>query len=237
MMEHRLDVMMSRLPEREQWRMLQNAIDLRLDWRDETVTRLDARMQGLLFLQDHVRNRRARIAFARDSGNMPFLRDAAGSRNVWMSDAEFDGLVEENDAETLACFARCEAMQPHHLLYIAHRLEAGPHRQPELATAYDARITLQKVLEAKGPTRELGLLRLARAALGGPAGAAGISPQIQRRVFRAVVNGADEPRALWRAYLNLASLDEHVLAEVLEASLGSSDRPLRTSPRRGAPVH
>ena len=71
--------MMNGLPERERWRMLQSAIDLRLDWSDTTINRLDSRMQGLLFLQDHVRNGPARIAFVRDKRNMAYLRDAAGS--------------------------------------------------------------------------------------------------------------------------------------------------------------
>ena len=157
--------MMNGLPERERWRMLQSAIDLRLDWSDTTINRLDSRMQGLLFLQDHVRNGPARIAFVRDKRNMAYLRDAAGSRNVTMSDAEFDALVEENDSETLAGFGRCEAMQPHHLLYIEHQLERLPHRQPALASAYDVKITVRKVLESTGVTREVALLRLARAAL------------------------------------------------------------------------
>lgn len=231
---NRPDVMMNGLPERERWRMLQNAIDQRLDWSDDAVQRLDARMQGLLFLQEHVQNRAARIAFARSPANMTYLRDAAGRRNVWMSDAEFDALVEENDAETLACFARCEAMHPHHLLYIEHLLEARPHRRPELASAYEAQITARKVLEKRGVTREVGLIRLARAALGGPGG---VSPQLQRRVFSAVVHPADEPRALWRAYLNLAALDEAVLAELLDAARGSSDRPVRTSRAADRAVH
>jgi hypothetical protein len=191
-------------------------------------------MQGLLFLQDHVTNREARIAFARSPRNMPYLRDAAGSRNVWMSDAEFDGLVEQDDAEALASFGRCEAMYPHHLMYIEHRLEASPHRQPALAAAYDVKITLRKVVEAKGVTRELALMRLADAALGG---SGGVSPQLQRRVFSAVVHPADEPRALWRAYLNLAALDRATLTELLEASRTSSDRPVRTSRPAALPVH
>ena len=230
----RPDVIMNGLPERERWRMLQNAIDQRVEWSDDAVQRLDVRMQGLLFLQEHVHNRAARIAFARSPDNMAYLRDAAGRRNVWMSDAEFDVLVEENDAETLASFARCEAMHPHHLLYIEHLLAARPHRRPELATAYEARITARKVLEQRGATREVGLIRLARAALGGPDG---VSPQLQRRVFSAVVHPADEPRALWRAYLNLAALDEAVLAELLEAARGSSDRPVRTSRAADRAVH
>ena len=226
--------MMNGLPERERWRMLQSAIDLRLDWSDTTINRLDSRMQGLLFLQDHVRNGPARIAFVRDKRNMAYLRDAAGSRNVTMSDAEFDALVEENDSETLAAFGRCEAMQPHHLLYIEHQLERQPHRQPALASAYDVKITVRKVLESTGVTREVALLRLARAALSGHGAA---SPEIQRRIFSAVVHPASEPRAVWRAYLNLAALDPATLTELLEASRRSSGRPPGTSRQGGAPVH
>lgn len=226
--------MMSGLPERERWHMLQSAIDLRLDWSDATIARLDSRMQGLLFLQDHVGNQAARVAFVRDKRNMAYLRDAAGSRNVCMGDAEFDGLVEDNDSETLAAFGRCEAMQPHHLLYIEHQLERLPHRQPALASAYDVKITARKVLESTGVTREVALLRLARAALSGPEGA---SPQLQRRIFSSVVHPASEPRALWRAYLNLAALAPATLTELLEASRMSSARPHRTSRYGGALVH
>ncbi len=231
---NRPDVIMNGLPERERWRMLQSAIDQRVEWSDESVLRLDARMQGLLFLQEYVQNRAARIAFARSPANMPYLRDAAGRRNVWMSDAEFDLLVEQNDAETLACFGRGEAMRAHHLMYIEHVLAARPHRRPELATAEDARITTSQVLEKRGVTREVALMRLARAALGGRGH---VSPQLQRRVFSAVVHPADEPRALWRAYLNLAALDEATLTELLEAARGSSDRPFRTSPAAMRAVH
>jgi len=230
----RFETMMNGLPERERWRMLQSAIDRRLDWTDEVIGRLDSRMQGLLFLQDHVRNSAARIAFVRDRRNMSYLRDAAGSRNVCMSDAEFDQLVEENDSETLAGFGRCTAMQPHHLLYIEHQLERLPHRQPALASAYDVKITARKVLEAIGVTREVALFRLARAALCGPGRA---SPQLQRRIFSSVVHPASEPRALWRAYLNLAALDPATLTELLAASRMSNDRPAGTSRAHAARVH
>jgi hypothetical protein len=234
MNEERLDQMMRRLPERDRWRLLQDAIDRRLDWPDAAVRRLDARMQGLLFLQDHVRNREARIAFARSPDNMLYLREAAGSRNVWMSDAEFDELVEENDPETLACFARCEAMAAHHLIYIGHLLAARPHLKPGLGTTHDASITARKVLEVKGVSREVALMRLARAALGG---AGGVSPQLQRRVFSAIVHAAGDPRALWRAYLNLATVDDANLRGLLEAALGSSDGPVWTSRSEAGSVH
>ena len=230
----RLEIMMNGLPERERWRMLQDTIDRRMDWPDETIGRLDTRMQGLLFLQEHVGNVAARIAFVRDRNNMAYLRDAAGSRNVCMSDAEFDELVEENDSETLAAFGRCVAMQPHHLLYIEHQLDRLPHRQAALASAYDVKITARKVLETTGVTREVALLRLARAALSGPDGA---NSEIQRRIFSSVVHPASEPRALWRAYLNLAALDPATLTELLDASRGSSDRPVRASRPGSPPVH
>ncbi|MEJ2385518.1 MAG: hypothetical protein P8Y54_14235 [Xanthomonadales bacterium] len=233
-MEKRLETMMSGLPERERWRMVQSAIDLRLDWPDAAIRRLDARMQGLLFLQDHIRNAPARIAFVRDRRNMAYLRDAAGSRNVCMSDAEFGELVEENDSETLAGFGRCEAMQPHHLLYIEHQLDRLPHRQPALASAYDVRITARKVLETTGATREVALLRLARAALCGPGAA---TPAVQRRIFSSIVHPASEPRSLWRAYLNLSALEPAALTELLEGARGSSSLPPRTSRNNAPSVH
>ena len=230
----RFETIMNGQPERERWRMLQSAIDRRVDWTDEAIARLDTRMQGLLFLQDHVGNSAARIAFVRDRRNMSYLRDAAGSRNVRMSDAQFNELVEENDSETLAAFGRCATMQPHHLLYIELRLERLPHRQPALASAYDVKITARKVLEATGVTREVALFRLARAALSGPGRA---SPQLQRRIFSSVVHPASEPRSVWRAYLNLAALDPATLTELLEASRMSSDRPVGTSRQRAVFVH
>lgn len=230
----RFETMMNGASERERWRMLQDAIDRRDDWPDETIGRLDTRMQGLLFLQDHIGNHAARVAFVRDRSNMAYLRDAAGSRNVRLSDAEFDGLVEADDSETLAGFGRCTAMHPHHLLYIEHHLERRPHRQPALASAYDVKITARKVLESTGVTREVALLRLAQAAL---SGAGRANPQLQRRIFSSVIHPADEPRALWRAYLNLAALDRETLTELLEASRGSSIRPAGTSPQSREPIH
>ena len=90
------------------------------------------------------------------------------------------------------------------------------------------------MLETTGVTREFALLSLARAALSGPDGA---NSEIQRRIFSSVVHPASEPRALWRAYLNLAALDPATLTELLDASRGSSDRPVRTSRPGSPPVH
>ena len=135
-----LDVMILQLPEPAQWQLLQEIIDRGLVLRDETVRELDTHMQGALFLQDWVENRRARIEFARSPRHMAYLRDAAGSRNVWMDDNEFGSLVEQDDSMALACFARSEIMRPHHLMYIGHKLAIEPHGNEVLAGVDDARI-------------------------------------------------------------------------------------------------
>ena len=111
---------------------------------------LDNRMQGYLFLQEHVENRRARIDFARDVANMAFLRDAAGGKNVWMVDDEFAELVHQDDAVTLAVFGRSEKMQLHHLAFIAYKLSIDPHGHEMLADSYDVEITEKKALEITG---------------------------------------------------------------------------------------
>jgi hypothetical protein len=212
--------------EQEQWRILQDVVISGTELDDETIAGLDRHMQGYLFVQDHVGNRRARIAFARTAGNMPYLRDAAGSRNVWMSDAEFGELVEQNDSETLACFARSEQMDPHQLIYIEYKLSLEPHGCPDLATAYDAMITALKARERRGPARGTALMRLAKAAL---VGSADIGTQLAEHLRRSVVVPLDDPRALWRAYLNLKSLDAETLAELVSAASRSSGRPGRSS--------
>ena len=207
---HRLEVMISRLPEQQGWKLLQNAIDSRVELDDQTVRNLDSRMQGLLFLQDHITNRKARIEFARSKEHMPYLREAAGSRNVWMTDQEFTELVEQNDSETLACFARSEQMRPHHLLYIEYKLAVNPHREESLATAYDAMIAAKKAIEAKGSTGEVALIRLAKAAL---EGSADVETLIYSRAPGAVSVANGDPRALWRAYMNLRRLDREFPGE------------------------
>lgn len=229
-----LRAMIGRRPEQDLWRALQDVVASETPLDDRTIGRLDSRMQGFLFLQDFIENRRARIAFARSPHNMPYMRDAAGSRNVWMTDAEFNELVEQDDAETLACFARSEQMSPHHLVYIEYKLALDPHGKTELASSYDATITAKKALELRGNTRGMALMRLAKAAL---EGSAEVETDLAARLRRSVVVPVDDARALWRAYLNLKSLDGETLRGLLEASLGSSDRPFRTSGAGPRSVH
>ena len=171
------------LPEQELWRLLQDLIESETELANGAIAQLDDRMQGFLFLQEYVTNREARIEFARSPEHMPYLRDAAGCRNVWMNDEEFTGLVSQDDSATLACFARSEQMKPHHLAYIEYKLAAHPHRQEMLATSYDASITLKKALECQGDSRELTLFRQVRKAAGSNA----------------------DPRTLWRTYLSLST--------------------------------
>lgn len=211
--------MIGRVPEQRLWRELQDVISARRELDDTTVRRLDSQMQGFLFLQEHVSNRRARIAFARSKQHMPYLRDAAGGRNVWMSDAEFGDLVELDDAETLACFARSEQMDPHQLMYIEYKLALHPHGRDMLATSYDAMITTKKALELRGHTRGMALMRLAKAAL---EGSADIETGLAERVRHSVVVDSNDPRALWRAYMNLKSLDGDTLKELLQHSSRSN---------------
>lgn len=232
--EQRLDVMMKRLPERDQWRLLQDAVESGVEFADTTVRRLDPRMQGFLFLQDRVENRKARIEFAASPANMPYLREAAGSRNVWMSDDEFTVMVERDDAETLACFARSEEMQPHQLMYIEHKLAAHPHRQESLATAYDTRITLQKVIDRRGSTSKLALIRLALGALEGSIEAGAL---LHNHAPGAVIDSLGDPRALWRAYLNLRRLDRNTLLGLLREAAGSSNGPDRASGAGASSLH
>mgnify|MGYP001550410218 FL=1 len=229
-----LQNMIGNSPEPELWRVLQDLVATETPLDDRTVGRLDSPMLGFLFLQEHVGPRRARIEFARSPRHMPYLRDAAGSRNVWMSDAEFNELVEQNDAETLACFARSEQMSPHQLLYIEYKLALHPHGHDALATAYDAMITTKKSLELNGNDRGMALMRLAKAAL---EGTAGIETGLASRLRRSVVVPADDPRALWRAYLNLKSLDGDTLRELLETAKESSVRPVLTSGLGGRSLH
>lgn len=222
------------LQEKQMWRALQDLVASGEEIDDAIVRGLDSRMQGFLFLQENVNNREARIAFARCRRNMPYLRDAAGSRNVWMSDAEFTELVEESDAETLACFARSEQMDPHQLMFIEYALRLRPHRTVELATADDAMITARKVLARRSGGRGLALMRLAKAAL---EGSAGIRTDLAERLRRSVVVSVDDPRALWRAYLNLQALDVDTLRGLLESADVSSSRPVMTSSQLGRSVH
>ena len=77
-------------------------------------------------------------------------------------------------------------------------------------------------------------MRLAKAAL---VGSADVETRLAEHLRRSVVLPLDDPRALWRAYLNLAALDPATLTELLEASRRSSGRPPGTSRQGGAPVH
>ena len=229
-----LQSMIGRVPEQRLWRELQEVVADGRELDDTTVARLDSQMQGFLFLQDHVSNRRARIAFARSKQHMPYLRDAAGGRNVWMSDAEFGELVELDDAETLACFARSEQMDPHQLMYIEYKLALHPHGRDTLATSYDAMITAKKALELRGHSRGLALMRLAKAAL---EGSAEIETGLAERVRHSVAVAVDDPRALWRAYLNLKSLDGETLKELLQHSNRSSSGLAGSSVNGSRSVH
>lgn len=229
-----LAAMIGRVPEPQLWRALQEIARSGAELDPVTFQRLDGHMQGFLFLQEHIDLREARIAFARSPRHMPYLRDAAGSRNVWMTDAEFGDLVEQDDAETLACFARCEDMDPHHLLYIEYKLARQPHGNDALADAYDAMITTKKALDRRGATRDMALMRLAKAAL---EGSADIETSLAARLRRSVAIAGDEPRALWRAYLNLRALDVKTLVELVERGARSSERPSGASGARLRSVH
>jgi len=214
------------LPEQELWRLLQDVIASEVELANDTIQHLDDRMQGFLFLQEYVTNRKARIEFACSPAHMTYLRDAAGSRNVWMDDQEFTELVGQDDSATLACFGRSEQMKPHHLAYIEHKLAIHPHRQELLATSYDTTITLKKALESQGNSWEMALFRLAKAAL---EGTASVGSLVANRAPGTVVGSSGDPRALWRAYLNLKNLDETTLQELLAAAGLSTSRPARTS--------
>jgi len=156
-----ISMLFDRLPEKPLWHLLRGATATHAELNDEAVMKLDDSMQGQLFFESHVQNMSARIAFARSGEYIIFLRDAAGGKNVWMEDEEFAELVELNDSVTFACFARCEQMKPHHLLFIKHKLAADPHRSEFLATSYDTKITLMKALEMQGNTPELSWMRQA----------------------------------------------------------------------------
>jgi hypothetical protein len=117
-------------------------------------------------------DRRARIAYARDARHAVFLRDAAGSNQVWMVDDEFAELVQLDDAVSLACFGRSETMQPHHLAFIAYKLSVDPHRREVLADADEVRLTLRKALDLFGSSQPWRLMKQAILMRGheGPAG-------------------------------------------------------------------
>jgi hypothetical protein len=211
------------LAEPEVWQLLQELVASPVELSDQDIRSLDGRMQGFLFLQDHVGNRQARIDFVRAASNMDYLRDAAGSRNVWMTDEEFSEFVERNDSATLACFARSELMQPHHLFYIAQLLGRQPHHSELLATADDARITLKKALELQGNASGMALIRLASDVLLREAGA----DEARRLDGRPSRMG--DPRGVWRAYLNLKGMDPRAVAGWLTTSNLPTTRPPRTS--------
>jgi hypothetical protein len=210
------DMLFNQLPEQELWLLLQDVIEAEVELADGTIAQLDDRMQGFLFLQEYVANREARIRFAMSPGHMAYLRDAAGSRNVWMEDDEFSRLVEQDDSLTLACFARSEQMKPHHLAYIEYKLGLHPHRNELLASSYDTTITLKKALEVQGNSWEMALFRLARTALDG-----------SRR----------DPRELWQAYINLKNMDKQTVRDLLESSGLSTGRLVRTSVNLPESIH
>lgn len=210
------EVLFNQLPEQELWHLLQDVIASEIELTNGTIAQLDDGMQGFLFLQEYVTNREARIRFAQSPEHMAYLRDAAGSRNVWMDDEEFTELVNRDDSATLACFARSEQMKPHHLAYIEYKLGMHPHRHEMLASSYDTTITLKKALESQGNTWEMALFRLARTALDGSKAA---------------------PRELWQAYLNLQSMDKETVRELLSAADLSTGRPIRTSAGNADSIH
>ena len=141
------------------WQTLKHIIDRGESVDERIFHQLDECMQGYLFLQEHIVHREARIAFARNPAHMIYLRDAAGSRHVWMDDEAFTGLVDLNDSVTLACFARSVQMKPHHLALIEFRLKHQPHGQELLANASDTRITLKKSIELHGLAADLTRLK------------------------------------------------------------------------------
>ena len=116
-METGLQTLTGAVPEQEKWRMLQDVIAAETELDDETIGRLNSHMQGFLFLQEYIGNRKARIAFARSPVHMSYLRDAAGSRNVWMNDAEFNELIDD----VLALLGRQRAVVLAGVLLIAMR--------------------------------------------------------------------------------------------------------------------
>jgi hypothetical protein len=220
------EMLFEQLPEQDLWRLLQDMIASEVELEDDTLQRLDDRMQGFLFLQEYIGNREARMEFARSPAHMLYLRDAAGSRNVWMNDDEFTELVEQDDAVTLACFARSEHMRPHHLAYIEYKLSVDPHGCELLATSSDTRITLKKALEQQGHSWEMAVFRLARAVMSGSASIANV-----------VLTLDIQPRTLWQAYLSIRNQDESVLNKQLALAGLSTNRPVRTSRSGGESIH
>jgi len=170
----------------------------------KTQDRPDDLIQGQLFFKDHVKNRKARIAFARSTENIIYMREAAGSKNVWMDDGEFAELVELNDSVTFACFARSEQMKPHHLLFIVQKLVANPHSHEFLANSYEAKITLMKALEVQGNTPELSCMRQAVEA-------------VAKRSGQADVKAGQDISALWQSYLNLRNASDSPSLHKLES--------------------
>jgi len=212
------EYLFKQLPEAELWTLLQDIIASQVPLADEIITQLDDRMQGLLFLQEYIGNREARIEFARSPAHIPYFRDAAGRRNVWMDDDTFTELVNQDDSVTLACFARSEQMKPHHLAYIEYKLANQPHQHQLLATSYDATIALIKALEQQANTWEMSVFRLAKVTLAdaGSGSNQSIRPNI-------------DSRQLWWTYLELKDLGEFELKRLQETASSSSARPVRTS--------
>jgi hypothetical protein len=201
-----LSLLFDKLPEIALWPLVEGAITTKADLRDDAVRKLNESMQGHLFLEDHVLNRRVRIEYARSPGNIVYMREAAGSKHVWMEEEVFSELVEVNDSRAFACFARCEHMKPHHLMYIEHKLEIDPHGHEFLGTSYDAKITLKKALELQGHARELAYMKLALMVLDIAAGEDGRKPEKR------------DPKLLWHTFLNLTKLDFAAAQDMLEAA-------------------
>jgi hypothetical protein len=213
------------LPEDALWQILRGAIATRAQLSDEVIMNLDDSMQGQLFFESHVLNRRSRIDFACGGDHLIYLREAAGTRNVWMNDEEFTRLVELNDSITFACFARCEQMKPHHLLFIQHKLAQDPHQSGFLASSYDAKITLMKALEVQGNSQELNWMRQVLEGLlsfdGCPGSSSGSLP------------GPRNTESLWRNYLNIknkaATVAPGALQSMKESPPKSTPGPVRAS--------
>jgi hypothetical protein len=201
-----LSLLFGKLPEKALWPLVEGAITTKADLRDDAVRKLNESMQGHLFIEEHVMNRRVRIEYARSPGNIVYMREAAGSKHVWMEEEIFSELVEVNDSRTFACFARCEHMKPHHLMYIEHKLEIDPHGHEFLGTSYDAKITLKKALELQGQARELAYMKLALMVLDIASGEDSRKPKKR------------DPKLLWHTFLNLSKLDLAVAQDMLEAA-------------------
>ena len=200
-----------RLPDGALWLLLRGAIAARAQLSDEVIIGLDDSMQGQLFFEPHVKNKRARIAFACSREHIIYMREAAGANNVCLSDEEFTQLVKLNDSITFACFARCEQMRPHHLLFIQHKLAKNPHQCEFLASSYDAKITLMKALELQGNSQELCWMR---------------------QVLENPNPASNEASVVWHDYLNARGKGESVMPGAFRAT--EKALPVSTPGPKGA---